>query len=69
MRELISILNGYLRSLPERQEFAFFCRYYYSDSVEDIAKMLAVSPATVYRELKNARDGLKICLEKEGYEL
>lgn len=69
MRELMAIMNGYLRGLPERQEFTFVCRYYYADTVESIAKMLDVGVATVYRDLKVVRDGLKDCLKKEGFDL
>ena len=68
-RELSRILDGYLRSLTERQEFAFVCRYYYGDSMENIAAMLECGVATVYRELKTVRAGLRALLEKEGYEL
>ena len=67
--DLSRLLDGYLRSLTERQEFAFVCRYYYGDSIENIASMLDVGVATVYRDLKNVRAGLKAVLEKEGYEL
>ena len=66
LKEIIELLNGYLRGLPQRSEFIFVCRYYYADSVEDIAKMLDVGTATVYRELKATREGLKELFEKEG---
>lgn len=69
MKELVAVMNGYLRGLPERQEFSFVCRYYYADTVEDIAKMLDVGTATVYRDLKTVREGLKNCLIKEGFDL
>lgn len=67
--ELARLLNAYLRSLPGRREFIFICRYYYADRVTDIAQMLDVSPNTIYRELQAIRDGLKACLEKEGYQI
>ena len=67
--DLSRLLDGYLRSLTERQEFAFVCRYYYGDSIENIAAMLQCGVATVYRELKTVRAGLRALLEKEGYEL
>ncbi|MBE6559213.1 MAG: sigma-70 family RNA polymerase sigma factor [Ruminococcaceae bacterium] len=69
MRELASILNGYLRALSARQEFVFVCRYYYADTIESIARMLDVGEATVYRDLKAIRGGLKKCLEKEGFDI
>ena len=66
--KLAELLNIYLRGLSSQDEFVFVCRYYYADRVVDIAKMLDVSPNTVYRELKSIREGLRACLEKEGFE-
>ena len=66
--KLAELLNTYLRGLSSQDEFVFVCRYYYADRVVDIAKMLDVSPNTVYRELKSIREGLRACLEKEGFE-
>ena len=66
--KLSELLNTYLRGLSSQDEFVFVCRYYYADRVVDIAKMLDVSPNTVYRELKSIREGLRACLEKEGFE-
>ena len=65
---LAELLNTYLRGLSAQQEFIFICRYYYADKVVHISQMLNVSPNTVYRELKSIRDGLRACLEKEGFE-
>lgn len=65
--ELGRLINIYLRSLSKRREFIFICRYYYSDSVAQIAAMLEVSPRTIYRELNELRDGLRALLDKEGF--
>lgn len=69
VREVARILSSYLRDQSKRREFVFVCRYYYCDKVSDIAKMLGVSEATVYRELTELRRGLLERLEEEGYEL
>ncbi len=65
---LAELLNAYLRGLSSQGEFIFVCRYYYADKVADIAAMLDLSPNTVYRELRAIREGLRACLEKEGFE-
>lgn len=65
--ETVKVLNDYLHTLSVRQEFIFVCRYYYSDSIINIAKMLGLSEATVYRELADIRKGLKEKLSQGGY--
>ena len=65
--EISRILSEYLRELPERQEFTFFCRYYCSDCIADIARMLRVSDSTVFRDLTAMRNELKKRLRKVGY--
>lgn len=67
--ELGRILNQYIATLTDRQEFIFVCRYYYFDRIADIATMLQVSENTVNRELASIRQGLRERLEKEGYSL
>ena len=66
---LADILNGYLRKLDERSQFAFVCRYYYFDSIESISQMLGISERSVYRMLANARKELKAKLNEEGYNV
>ncbi|MBQ9784079.1 MAG: sigma-70 family RNA polymerase sigma factor [Clostridia bacterium] len=66
VKQIVHVLDQYLRTLDERLEFVFVCRYYYADQVTDIADMLEVSPATVYRDLAQVREGLKKRLEEEG---
>ena len=67
--ELTELLNSYLGSLDARRRQMFVCRYYYSDSVEDVARALSVSPSYVYRELATIRAGLKVYLENRGYSV
>ncbi len=66
MDEIVRILNEYLRSLSERSAAVFICRYYYADSVADIAGMLGVSKSAVYRDLDALRRGLESALREGG---
>ena len=67
IREMCRILNEYLHSISEKDEFIFVCRYYYSDRISDIAKMLGVSDRTIYRSLSEMRAAFKKKIEEEGY--
>jgi len=67
VKNISRVLNSFLQALPEREKFTFVCRYYYSDSVANIAKMLQVSERTVFRTLASTRAKLKELLEKAGF--
>lgn len=67
VRELGRLLNAYIGTLNNREEFIFFSRYYYADSLEDIAARLTLSRSTVVRTLARIRKGLKAYLEQEGF--
>ena len=62
-------LNKFLRTLTEKEEFIFVCRYYYSDKISDIAQMLQLSEKTISRELARQRIALKEHLTKEGISI
>ena len=36
--ELVSIIRDFVRNLPEREADIFTCRYFYTESIEEIAK-------------------------------
>ncbi len=67
VRQVSIVLNGYLRTLDKRKLCIFICRYYYADSVKDIAKMFRVSETTVFRDLAAVREGIKEKLSEMGY--
>ena len=69
IKEAIEILNKFLRASKDDDEFMFVCRYYYSDRVSDIARMLETNDRAIYRALTSIREGLKEKLEKEGYQI
>lgn len=64
--EICRVLNEYLNTLSERDEFIFVCRYYYADKLSDIAGMLKLGTSTVHDILKRMRWELKALLVKEG---
>ena len=68
-KELVEILNGFLEKLPVTQRRVFVCRYWYFDSVEDIAKRFGFGQSKVKMMLFRTRKKLKEILEKEGYQV
>ena len=67
--ELSELLNAYLSRLDSRRRSMFVARYFYSDSVEDIARALSVGPSYVYRELSAMRRELADYLCERGYDV
>lgn len=66
---LSALINDFLGGLSERERRMFVLRYYYADSVEDIAVAFSVGPSYVYRELAKMRDALADHLREEGYSI
>ena len=62
-------ITAYVSSLPEDARVFFVRRYFYSDSVAEIAKRRGCSESKVKSALSRARTGLKARLEKEGFDL
>ena len=60
-------LNKFLRSLPREARRIFLRRYWYMQSVEEIAKALSVSESKVKSVLFRTRKKLKEHLKKEGF--
>ena len=68
-QRLAEALNTFLRSLDEEKRYTFIRRYYYSDSVSDIARRLRVSEGKVKTLLFRMRNSLRKCLEEEGFAI
>lgn len=68
-REIVRVLNDWLRELDANDRFMFVCRYYYADTVSYISDLLDVSNKTVYRRLSELRSQLRQRFEKEGIAL
>ncbi len=59
-------LSDFLRKLPEREASVFIRRYWYFESVSEIAKRYGFGESKVKMMLKRTRDKLLVYLEKEG---
>ena len=62
-------VSAFLRTIPEEQRIMFLRRYWYFDSVGDIARRCMASESKVKSVLFRVRKHLKDYLIKEGYHL
>ncbi len=65
--ELISSINRFLYSLPERESNIFVKRYYHFSSTKEIAEMYGLKESNVLMILSRTRKKLKKYLQEEGY--
>ncbi|MBQ8921277.1 MAG: RNA polymerase sigma factor [Oscillospiraceae bacterium] len=68
-RELIAQINAFLRSLPEEKRRMFLRRYWYSDSIAEIAARFGKRENAVSAALSRMRKELRAYLQERGYEL
>ena len=68
-RELAALLNRFLEGLPTEKRIIFMRRYWYGESVAEIAKRYHISQANVKTSLFRTRKKLRTYLEKEDYVL
>jgi len=64
--QLTRILNDFLRKLPKQERMVFVCRYWYVDSIEEIAGRFGFTQSKVKSMLARTRKKLKATLQKEG---
>ena len=69
LKLLAEAINTYLHTLPAEARNTFVGRYYFADSIREVAGYYGVSEPKVKSMLYRTRQGLKKYLEKEGYEL
>lgn len=65
-KQLALVFNCFLDSLPETERQVFLCRYWYMDSISDIADYYGFSDSKVTSMLYRTRKKLREVLEKEG---
>ena len=65
-KELVSSLNRYLDALSAVERSVFLCRYWYLDSISDIAKQTGFTTSKVASMLFRMRGRLRKQLMKEG---
>lgn len=66
-KELTHLLNRFLGTLDTHNRIMFVRRYWYADSVSDIAEAFHMRPNTVSVGLARTREKLRKFLIKEGY--
>lgn len=64
--ELAKTINTFLSTLKEDERKVFVCRYFYFESIDDIAVRFMFTQSKVKMMLKRTRDKLKDYLVKEG---
>lgn len=66
---LKNAVNAFLGSLSEEKRNLFLRRYWYMDSVKEIAKRFSISESKTKTTLFRIRKQMKSFLEKEGYDI
>ena len=66
---LIEAINRFLRALPDDARNTFIGRYYFFDSIKDVASYCAMNESKVKTTLYRTRQSLKAYLIKEGFDL
>ena len=64
--EIGHLLNEFLAATPKESRMIFLRRYWYGDTVAEIAKRYSISQSKVKTSLHRTRGKLKEFLEKEG---
>ena len=65
--ELLCEINKFLGRLPEKKRNIFVCRYWYCDSIRDIAEQFRVSESNASVILNRTRQKLREYLKKRGF--
>lgn len=67
-REALDSLNRFLTQLPEEERMVFLCRYWYVNTMEEIAAKTGFSVGKVKTMLHRTRKKLERELKKEGVQ-
>lgn len=65
-RELGAVLDAFLRSLSTENRLVFLRRYWYADTIGEIAARYGISESAVQMRLRRTRTKLEEYLKKEG---
>ncbi|NBJ89511.1 RNA polymerase sigma factor [Acutalibacter sp. 1XD8-36] len=68
-RALTGIITRWLDGLPPRDKELFVRRYWFCDSLGEIAAEMEEAPGALAQRTYQLRKSLKNCLEKEGYTI
>lgn len=68
-RELVGAINGFLKTLTREKRAIFVCRYWYFDSVSEIASRFGMTENNVYVALNRLRSKLRVYLNERGFDI
>ncbi len=68
-KELVDVINQFLKSISRENRMIFLRRYWFMHSVKDIARDNHISEKSASMRLTRIRQQLKMYLHKEGYGL
>ncbi len=68
-KELVLAINDFLSTLSAQKRGIFICRYWYFDSVQQIASRYRITPGNVSVTLNRLRQKLRMYLQERGYAL
>ena len=66
-KELIRLIEVFLDSLKQEDRVMFIRRYWFADSVLEIASRMRMTPNNVSVRLARTRKKLQVFLERSGY--
>lgn len=66
-QELLGEINTFLRKLPEQKRNIFICRYWFCESVREVAERFSLSESNVSVILNRVRQKLREHLRKRGF--
>lgn len=62
-------ISEFLHTISQEKRVMFMRRYFYLDSISDIAKRMNISESKVKTTIFRVRNNLRVYLEKEGFSL
>ena len=68
-RELGRVLDAFLRTLTPENQMVFLRRYWYVDTIAEIAVRYGISESAVQMRLNRTRSKLAMYLAKEGIKV
>ncbi len=67
--EITEILDRFFKDMKKEQRMIFLRRYWYGNTVGEIAEQFSMKERSVKWSLYRSREVLRICLEREGIRL
>ena len=67
MHELADAINSFLDTLPDEKKSLFISRYWYTDSIPEIAVRYGMKKGAVSTALSRMRSDLRLFLSERGY--